>query len=70
MTLENFMELHDGGVACVSIYEYTNGKKHQYCEEENQEDILDAEWFEKNRTKGSKAFLCYRWRYVQSRVVH
>lgn len=47
MTLENFMELHDGGVACVSIYEYTNGKKHQYCEEENQEDILDAEWFEK-----------------------
>lgn len=56
MTLENFMELHDGGVACVSIYEYTDGKKHQYCEEENQEDILDAEWFEKIAQREVKRF--------------
>lgn len=49
MTLREFLELHEGGVAndCVSIAEGSRGIRHQYCEEESQEYILESEWFEK-----------------------
>lgn len=51
MTLREFLELHEGGVAydCVSIAEGSRGIKnrHQYCEEESQDYILESEWFEK-----------------------
>ena len=56
MTLKNFMKMHDGGVACVSIYEYNDGKKHQYCEEVYQEVIVDAEWFKKIAQRKVKRF--------------
>lgn len=48
MTLEKFLELHEGGVACVSIqhmpYDYDNpGYAKTYFEEDSQEDILNSD---------------------------
>lgn len=50
MTVKNFLKMHEGGVACVSIqhmpYDYDkNGYAKTYFEEENQENILDSEIF-------------------------
>ena len=48
--VKNFLKMHEGGVACVSIqhmpYDYDkNGYAKTYFEEENQENILDSEIF-------------------------
>lgn len=59
MTLYEFLRLHEGGVACVSIAENETSikkQKIQYCEEENQEDILESEWFEKIANRRVKRF--------------
>lgn len=56
MTVRNFLKMHKGGNACVSIqqepYDY---EKHRYVktyfEEENQEDILKSETFKKIANK-------------------
>ena len=50
MTLAEFLRLHEGGVACISISENeTSALKptKRYCEEEEQETIMESEWFEK-----------------------
>lgn len=50
MTVKDFLKMHEGGVACVSIhqepYDHDSHKYSQtYFEEECQEDILDSEIF-------------------------
>lgn len=61
MTLKNFLKLHDGGVACVSIEE----KEKKYFEEESQEDILESETFKEIASRPVKRFCvigggCYK----------
>lgn len=43
MKLKEFLELHDGGDAmeCVTI----KCESEYFCEEENQECILESDWF-------------------------
>lgn len=50
MTLKNFLELHQGGVACVSIqqmpYDYEKRSYTKtYFEEEEQEAVLESDIF-------------------------
>lgn len=50
MTVKNFLKIHEGGVACVSIqqepYDYDNHRYTKtYFEEESQEDILTSDTF-------------------------
>lgn len=52
MTVKNFLKKHIGGVACVSIEE----KEKKYFEEENQEDILQSEFFKKIANRPVKKF--------------
>ena len=52
MTVRNFLKLHEGGVACVSIQqEPYDHEKHGYVktyfEEAAQEDILASDTFKK-----------------------
>lgn len=52
MTVRSFLKLHEGGVACVSIHQKPyNWEKHRYVdtyfEEDNQEDILESDTFER-----------------------
>ena len=55
MTVRNFLKLHEGGVACVSIQqEPYDHEKHGYVktyfEEAAQEDILASDTFKKIAT--------------------
>ena len=56
MTVRNFLKLHEGGVACVSIQQepYDHGKHgyvKTYFEEAAQEDILASDTFKKIANK-------------------
>ena len=56
MTVKNFLKLHDGGVACVSIQqEPYDREKHEYTktyfEEESQEEILESDIFKEIANK-------------------
>ncbi|MDF2844062.1 MAG: hypothetical protein K0R00_2488 [Herbinix sp.] len=56
MTLRNFLKMHEGGVACVSIqqepYDYNNHRYTKtYFEEEQQEDILASDTFKRIANK-------------------
>lgn len=56
MTVRNFLKLHEGGVACVSIqqepYDYEkHGYAKTYFEEAAQEDILESDTFKKIANK-------------------
>lgn len=56
MTVRNFLKLHEGGVACVSIQqEPYDHEKHGYVktyfEEAAQEDILASDTFKKIANK-------------------
>lgn len=50
MTLKNFLKMHEGGVACVSIhqepYDYDNHRPTKtYFEEEYQEEVVTSKTF-------------------------
>lgn len=50
MKLADFLELHEGGVACITISaNETNATKPtiHYCEEEEQEDFMQSEEYQK-----------------------
>ena len=56
MTLKNFLKMHDGGVACLSIhqepYNYEKNRYEKtYFEEVNQEDITESEIFKQIQNK-------------------
>ena len=57
MTLGEFLKLHDGGGACVSIYFHNHkGKTKYFCEEEAQSYILESEWFEEIKDRTVRKF--------------
>lgn len=50
MKLADFLELHEGGVACITISENSTSAKKptiHYCEEEEQEDFMQSEEYQK-----------------------
>lgn len=56
MTVKNFLKLHEGGMACVSIHqEPYDSEKHGYTktyfEEESQEDVLESDTFKQIANK-------------------
>jgi hypothetical protein len=53
MNVNNFLKLHDGGVACISINE-ENGYK--YFEEWNQEEMQQTETYKKIKNRQVKRF--------------
>lgn len=61
ITCKDFLELHDGGVACVSIHQLPyDEKKHAYkrtyFEECSQEEILNSNSFKKIADKNVNKF--------------
>ena len=56
MTVKNFLKMHEGGVACVSIhqepYNYEKNRQEKtYFEEVSQEDILESDTFKEIASK-------------------
>ena len=56
MTLKNFLKMHEGGTACVSVhqlpYDYAkHGYSETYFEEERQEEIIDSDIFREIASK-------------------
>ena len=56
MTVKNFLKMHEGGCACVSIhqepYNYKENRQEKtYFEEVSQEDILESDTFKKIANK-------------------
>lgn len=50
MTLHNFLKLHVGGTACVSIHQNQFSANHKtFFEEEEQERIVETETYRKIR---------------------
>lgn len=50
MTLAEFLGLHKGGVACITIFESEDSAKKpraHFCEEEEQEDFMQSEEYQK-----------------------